>query len=600
MKQSIPQLAAGTLVLGLSFFYGCKPKPVVEANRLPQDVKVSCVLPDSTFNSWFGGTITENGMVQPANSVAFPNGGNCDFYNWSEQMFLWITSPVHGGPYGGSKTVMESEVFFTVEADSIADDNQGRLLIPHTPGTTIRAFAKGIKQVGPNGLPVIADKKGHLFEVENADRNLNNIKPAMVAGAQNAPLMVHHVNSDNNGANVFFDEHNNVIANPKAVIKHSKNRANIVQHFVTNSGKHVLLDANSKQMDAESAQATGDVLVAQNGSPVYYITMVNDVYAYFVSGARNKQLTDTTLFPTTTGARDSICAYARNAYGKTLPDSNALAMGIKTSWVEAVNLPDAEGSYFTMEAIIPTYKKVDSANKWVLSKSRKAKLALIGMHVVGSTLGHPEMIWATFEHRKNAPNAAYKYIAADGTTKTVAADTGSNWLLSNNGADTAPNVTHQHWSNDTIVGTSSAMTPSNSSLVFPWGTAMDSLSNPQDTTSAASNSEVISINNQVFNMLKGKDIRKNYMLIGATWTQKGTAPNGNNYSRANIGNDSVAVGTNCLANSTMETYIQQPTASCLFCHNSNGTLNPYDSFGLSHVYVFIKPLPQKPKAMEKK
>jgi hypothetical protein len=38
---------------------------------------------------------------------------------------------------------------------------------------------------------------------------------------------------------------------------------------------------------------------------------------------------------------------------------------------------------------------------------KTVNLAMVGMHVVGSTKGHPEMIWATFEHIGNAPNDDY-------------------------------------------------------------------------------------------------------------------------------------------------------------------------------------------------
>ena len=38
-------------------------------------------------------------------------------------------------------------------------------------------------------------------------------------------------------------------------------------------------------------------------------------------------------------------------------------------------------------------------------------MAMVGLHVVGSVKGHPEMVWATFEHIDNAPQNNYVYIA---------------------------------------------------------------------------------------------------------------------------------------------------------------------------------------------
>ena len=36
------------------------------------------------------------------------------------------------------------------------------------------------------------------------------------------------------------------------------------------------------------------------------------------------------------------------------------------------------------------------------------KLVMVGIHV-GSTKGHGEMVWGSFEHADNAPDATYKY-----------------------------------------------------------------------------------------------------------------------------------------------------------------------------------------------
>ena len=600
MTNSNTKIISGAMLLGVSLLWSCNPtKPVVDANRLPQDVKISCTVTDSTFNSWFvGGKASENGQVMPANSVTFPHGNNCDFYKWSEQMFLWITSPTTSGAYSPGNSVLESPVFYTVQPDTDNNSSQARILMPHKPGTLIKALPRSIKQTGPNGLPVIIDKKGRMFEVEQPVTAAN--APMMVKNAEEKLTAVHHVATDDKGADAFFDAAGKTIAAPKAVIRHTKNAQNIVQEFVSNSGKHVFLDANGNKIESESGQATGDLLVAQNGSIVYYITFVNDMYAYFVTGARTGGISDTLEFPTTSGARDTICNFARayNGASTSLPDSNALIMELKTSCVEVTGLKDL-GSYFTMDAMIPVYKQLPGVNKWMLSGEKPAKLALIGMHVVGSAAKHPEMIWATFEHQNNAPNAAYQYVDVTGKVKTVPQDTGTQWLLSSNAADPKPNQSHQKWSNDTIIGTSSSLTPSNTLMSNPWGSAKDSLTNPEDSSSAASNSEVIAINNAVYKMLQGKDIRKNYQLIGATWTSGGIAPSGKSFSATYPAASGAAIGTNVLANSTMETYIQLPSTSCLLCHNNGASLNPYAQFGLSHVYVDIKPLPKAPATLKK-
>ena len=63
---------------------------------LPTDAGSSCAtsLTPVEFNGWFeSGAVSLNGAVKPASSVQFPDVPNCSFYKWSEQMFLWLTSP---------------------------------------------------------------------------------------------------------------------------------------------------------------------------------------------------------------------------------------------------------------------------------------------------------------------------------------------------------------------------------------------------------------------------------------------------------------------------------------------------------------------------
>lgn len=117
--------------------------------------------------------------------------------------------------------------------------------------------------------------------------------------------------------------------------------------------------------------------------------------------------------------------------------------------------------------------------------------------------------------------------------------------------------------------------------------------NAEDASVAAANSEIISINNSIHSLLVGNDVRKNYLFIGATWTQNGAAPNGKSYSPTTT-TPGVAIGTSQLANSTMETYIQNganfnEAGSCFLCHSNfkTATLLPSD---ISHVFGALQPL----------
>lgn len=605
MKNPI-KVIAGIIISGcvvcFCALWSCnQPKALVAVNRitLPQDVLPSCTLTVSAFNKWFASdTAKVNGLVLPANSVAFPHQNNCDFYQWSENMFLWITSPNTAGKYGSGGTVLESPVFYDVQPSPPSDTSGSRRLVPHTAGGII-SMTSHIAKNGPNRLPVVIDTKGRMLEVEVAKPTAN--AKAMVKNTAGAAVEVAKVSLDSKGAFVFADKTGKVIEHPKAIIHHKFNSKFIVQEFSA-GGKSVFLDADGNQVQTEAGQATGNVLMTRNHSLVYYLTMVNDVYAYFVSGFQSTA----TEFPTTKAALDSILAYAKANKLPPPPDSNALAMELKTSWVEASTLPNPQ-DYVTIMATIPTYDTT-SNTKWVpISNGQKTvKMALVGMHVVGSVAGHPEMIWATFEHNGNTPNAAYQYITAGKVVKTVAQDTGKAWLFSSNAADTA--VNHSNMSNvilpsfastyDTIHATTGhTISPSNTLAVYPWGTVAGSVPNQQDTSSSASNSEIISLNNNIRHLFPGGDVRLNYLLIGASWTNGGAPPNGTVYSATNTA-PGAAIGTSCLANTTMETDFQSSIHTCFFCHsNSPATLNPGD---ISHIFSSIIPLVNMHDAMDNK
>jgi len=474
--------------------YSCTHRVVVAPDGLPQNVQQSCTVSDTAFASWFKlKEVTENGVVTPANSVDFIHDDNCDFYQWSERMFLWMTSP--DAAFG---TVLASAEFYTVLPAVDSAGQSIRRLERHVPGKPLRAFANVSKTDGSN---------------------------------------------------------------------------------------------------VEIGQAGGDaVLMDRNGELVYYISMVNDGYAQYLAAAKSGVVgVSRDSFPTTQAEVDALIQFAEQQHTPLL-NPNTLAIEIKTSWVDVSKLAHAE-EYVQIDAEVPTFKR-ESDTKWIiLEASRKARLALVGIHIVGSANGHPEMIWATFEHKRNAPNAAYAYLNEDGSPVNVPAQTGDDWVFNTRSADTAQmNIVHMSYvdSASAIVAASNqTISPSNTWRTKPWGVAVDSVPNAEDVSPAASNSEILSINNSVLNRLKGNDVRKHYYFNGATWTFGGAAPNGRSYSPS-LTTPGVAIGTSQLANSTMETYFQgtaryQKFGSCFGCHSGNvtATLSP-DS--ISHIFTQLQPL----------
>ena len=132
--------AAGMLVMISAAFEMSPIAPLLTLtqNSLPTDTSAnhSCAVATSMFDSWFhSGTHTLNGLVDPANSLTFPNIPNCSFYQWSEQMFLWLTSPV-----GGNRQVFRTNTFFDVSPPD--QTNGSRTFIPH-PSPAVLGVEQG-------------------------------------------------------------------------------------------------------------------------------------------------------------------------------------------------------------------------------------------------------------------------------------------------------------------------------------------------------------------------------------------------------------------------------------------------------------------------
>jgi hypothetical protein len=560
---------------------------------LPANVKSTCAFSQTDFNALFeSGSVAPNGIVLPADSFSFtpdPSNINCSFYKWSEQMFLWLTSPVPSR-YGSGSHVFDSPVFYSL---SPIDSNGHRTLIPHDQPLR---FLPLISQRGPRGQDVVFDSEGKVHNVVHAavgpNRNL------LVRDKAGQPVEVGRVQVAPDGKPLLLDRTNKQIdvqnqLNGAPLLRNDLGEplnlragtvlVNGIPHLVTTSGAVV---------QTEEAQAGGGALMAtQNNSLVFYLLQVNDVEAYFISGMKDNKITNPTptTFPTTGTVLGQITTFAQQApppFTKpSFPDNVAMAVEVKSSWIETTGLANP-GDYITIDATVPTYNPPLSQpnnTKSVQSGTKQVKLALVGMHVVGSTLGHPEMLWATFEHVNNTPNPQYTFTTTSGTVGTQPADGPGGWVFSSKGA--AGGTNNQRLApNGTEIDAVSGQTigPSDLVRVDPWGT---SASDPNFTKN---NTDIISINKNVIGLLAAGDARKNYILTGTTWIAGGLPPS-----------TGTPVGTPSMANSTMETFFQP--SNCFACHTDDGqpgdgsmlgTPPGPDGFsgGLSHVYAPIQPL----------
>jgi hypothetical protein len=635
-------LVVVVIMFGLA---GCNtPPPLNPQTLLPTDACASntcmppspipgfsdvCTITSSQFAGWFQpippattGVVTLNGVVNPADSVNFPNTPNCSFYQWAMQDFLWLTSPAPPTYGGGGGRILDSPAFYDVTPPA-ADGS--RTLLPHSAGF-IHPMALRAAQPASLGLQLIFDTAGTPIQVKPAEKGA--IPVVLTPAGQR--IQVVHARLGPNNKPVLLDKSGNEILALRSrggipQLQNKKNAARIptmlvAQKFMVDR-LPIFIDPSLSVIDVEGGEAiTNGVLEAQTsagGSLVYYASIVNDVYAYYATGVLDGAISlagdgictplppppspqGTPCFPTTAGQLAQITSFA-SAHGKTFPDPNALAVEIKSAWVVAAGLPNLS-SYITMNATIPTYSPAPPppANTATITATgqQTVQLALVGIHVVGSVAGHPEMIWATFEHRDNAPAATYSYINTSGATATVNQNPTvvptigghlAPWVFSSTSATNFnnQNMTYQDFpapATITATATPPGITPSDTMRWKPFGGATDVSPNPVDPSTAVSNTEIIALDNAVLSLLAPGDVRGNYIMTGATWTIGGAPPD------PNVGGNQV--GTSSLANTTMETYVQgllpNPTnqaggTNCLTCHVTNLT-------SVSHIFPALKPL----------
>lgn len=535
--------------------------PAVTQTVLPSDVKPTCTVAPNDFKGWFkAGNVTKDGAVVPANGLSFAPNSLCSFYKWSAQMFFWLTSPISPGAH-----VFASSDFFGV---SPPGTNNKRQFLPQDDNKLL-SFVPAISLVDADGRSVVTDSTGKKREVVNVTTDAGS--RMLFRDKTDKPVSVARIAAAANGKPLLLDKTNKVLdvqttANGAPLLRDSTGKAieladttvdvKGIQRLVTTSGAVV-----------EFGQAGGNAALMTRGNAlVYYLLQANDVFAYFNTGLQDGKFPapPPAEFPTNAAQIDQISDIAKNAPPpNTRPvfqDRVALAMELKSSWVEASTLSNPK-DYLTITAVIPNFV-AQGNNMLVPSGTKTVELALVGFHVVGSVAGHPEMIWATYEHVNNAPALQYDYTTTSGATATKPADDNGAWLFSKSGASTTPlNPVMTADGPNIVAEPGQIIGPVDVTRQNPWGTSAN------DT---ANNTDIVSLNANMRAQLPAGDVRANYILIGAEWTD-GKKPDGTNTR-----------GTPLLANSTMETFNQD--VDCLTCH-SGGMLG-----GLSHIWSKMDPL----------
>ena len=301
-------------------------------------------------------------------------------------------------------------------------------------------------------------------------------------------------------------------------------------------------------------QATSDgILVDQDGRAVYTTIMINDVYRDFV--IKNKLYDPESLrkFPDTTNF--PIGAFSLKAAWKVVAD------GENTS------------NYYTTEAQIQ--KLGYSGKKIVLTNQLETvKVALVGFHIAVVVKGHPEMIWATFEHQNNAP-----YTVADQTPTDIVSEEGYTFYKKSTRAQDCNDPASPILKLDTVTQTLSPVTQVFRQYRLGGGRS-------------ANQNNIDRLNAQMHAEMSPNSVWRNYFEVGAIWfVQTDSLLPNSSYNSSN----SLLTGSKVLSNSVIETFTQADTDvnQCFGCHNTmplatvpaNALIVPGKNVLTSHVLV---------------
>ncbi len=305
-----------------------------------------------------------------------------------------------------------------------------------------------------------------------------------------------------------------------------------------------------------------DVLVDQQGNAVWYAIHLNKTFQSFV---QDYGLLDVETL-------------------RNLPKDLEFRTGsleLKSAW-KIIEGPPPK-NYITTKAVIPVFKTNQSGD--IVrdgDKTRIVNVALLGLHVTGTIEGHPEFIWATFEHVVHEKTGPWQRDVAP-TAKANPNDSAQPLVESGpedyalypkvSMKDGAPPVAEADDGESLYAlkldeKTQTFSPHSSVYRVFPGSKSDDS---EEDDAVTSLNADVQAL----FQSLGASDVRSNYQLVGAVWlnTPQDDFKAGVDFQTeaAKPRKQPLFGGEDRLSNMSMESFTQPSSSSpnCFSCHNTD-------------------------------
>jgi hypothetical protein len=342
-----------------------------------------------------------------------------------------------------------------------------------------------------------------------------------------------------------------------------------------------------------------EILIDRNGNSLYYGIHMNEAFKQFIADNDLK-------------TSDKLQAYPKDQPGLFFP---AGLTEFKSAWQivegDAATIAAETADYISMQTTVPTLTQ--DANGTIQEDRDKplpVTVRLLAVHVVYTLPGHPEFIWASFEHSLGAPDSA----AADGKRNVAPTFDGENPSKDD------PNNTHVQrpasdhdfllYKGGALVTESNVAKPDSSlHLVgqkfkdpvtgLPQSTSIYRMFPASKSNTTEPDEAITSLNNSVESLFgpMPTDKRGHYRLVGAQWMDKpdffrinfpiqndrsspfaqlpplGIGPDQFDAELARDGADSkysILAGEDRMSSTAMESFTQPPGSfqNCFSCHNT--------------------------------
>jgi hypothetical protein len=321
---------------------------------------------------------------------------------------------------------------------------------------------------------------------------------------------------------------------------------------------------------SQSGPGFGAILVDQNHNPVFYTIHVNDAFAQFVQANGLDEIDRLLADPASTDPKV--------IEKRPIPAELEFRPGVmefKSAWTIIEGPVGAYSNYITGHARVP-YLKNDGARVLVDTARplREVNVALLALHVVGVIDGHPEFVWATFEHAdasgtRNIAPAAKDNPTAGTPPQISGAEKSYPLFHANTPPEKTNDATPQTLGNDQKF-------PAATSIyrVFPGSkSAKDPDADPrapwEDPAVFTLNEHMTALFNE--RDPHKRDPRRNYRLVGAVWMdqpRKDTFTAGMSFAD----DDQRLAGETRLSNMAIESFTQDPAQGgalhCFSCHDT--------------------------------